>query len=243
MLNTASAAFSNDVRDAIIVALDCPEDQALRLAKTLKGHARWLKVGMTLFYKTGPTIIHQLHQLGFKIFLDLKLYDIPHQVRGAAASAAATGADLLSLHALGGPEMVAAAQEGIASLNQAEPTQTVAITILTSFDAKTLSQIGVEKPMDAEISSLAHLAIDNGANGLVCSPKEVAHLRELLGPGPRIVTPGVRPAGADAGDQSRIATPKEALSAGATQLVIGRPITQAEDVVAAYERVVAEISA
>lgn len=241
MLETAYAAHTGDPRDCIIVALDCVPGQAISLADKLAGHATWLKVGMTLFYKAGPAIIEEFHKRGFNIFLDLKLYDIPHQVEGAAASAASTGADLLSLHALGGPAMVQAAQAGIAALKQEKATETVAITILTSFDDETLKRVGIEKPLNAEVETLASLAIESGANGLVCSPQEVGKLRELLGTDPRIVTPGVRPAGTAAGDQSRIATPADALMAGASQLVIGRPITDAPDPVAAFEACLEEV--
>ncbi len=241
MLETAYATQTGDPRDSIIVALDCPEHDALDIAEKLKGKATWLKVGMTLFYKTGPEIIKHFHEQGFKIFLDLKLIDIPHQVQGAAASAAATGADLLSIHALGGSEMLEAAAEGIASLEQCTTTQMVAITILTSFDEETLKAVGVAKPMLSEVEDLARLAMTHKANGLVCSPQEVAGLRHLLGTAPRIVCPGVRPTGAGAQDQSRIATPKDALLAGASQLVIGRPITKAEDPVAAFEACLKEV--
>ena len=241
MLETAYAHETGDIRDSIIVALDCPEHEAMDIANALKGKATWLKVGMTLFYKTGPEIIKHFHELGFKIFLDLKLFDIPHQVRGAAASAAATGADLLSIHALGGPEMLEAAAEGIASLEQPTPTQTGAITILTSFNDETLKEIGVAKSMLSEVEDLARLAMNHRANGLVCSPQEVTGLRHLLGTAPRIVCPGVRPAGSMAQDQSRIATPADALLAGASQLVVGRPITGADDSASAFEACLAEV--
>lgn len=241
MLKTSQVAHAINPPDRIIVALDCAPDASISLAKKLEGHATWLKVGMTLFYKAGPAIIEELHSRGFNIFLDLKLYDIPHQVEGAAAAAASTGADLLSLHALGGPAMMQAAQAGITALNQKKVTETVAITILTSFDSETLKRVGIEKSLDIEVETLASLAIESGANGLVCSPQEVRRLRELVGAGPRIVTPGIRPAGTAAADQSRIATPGDALRAGASQLVIGRPITGAADPLAAYDMCLEEV--
>ncbi|MDM8301184.1 orotidine-5'-phosphate decarboxylase [Collinsella tanakaei] len=234
--------LETDARERVIVALDCDRTRALELADALRGHAAWLKVGMTLFYAEGPAIVRELRERGFKVFLDLKLHDIPHQVRGAAEAAARTGADLLTIHGLGAGAMMAAAREGVeAAARDAERARVIAVTVLTSMDQAALSQIGVELPVADEADRLARLAHDNGIDGVVCSPQEAARMRELLGEGALIVTPGVRPAGAALGDQSRVATPAEAIGRGASHIVVGRPITGADDPVAACDAIVTEL--
>lgn len=234
--------LETDARERVIVALDCDRTRALELADSLRGHAAWLKVGMTLFYAEGPAIVRELRERGFKVFLDLKLHDIPHQVRGAAEAAARTGADLLTIHGLGAGAMMAAAREGVeAAARDAERARVIAVTVLTSMDQAALSQIGVELPVADEADRLARLAHDNGIDGVVCSPQEAARMRELLGEGALIVTPGVRPAGAALGDQSRVATPAEAIGRGASHIVVGRPITGADDPVAACDAIVTEL--
>ena len=238
MLNEAEA------RDAIIVALDCSCERAIDLASTLSGRAGWVKVGMTLFYAEGPAIVNRMRDLGLKVFLDLKLHDIPFQVRGAAESASLTGADLLSIHALGTAQMVSQALEGVqaaAKKRGGERTKLVAISILTSMDQDALSSIGIDCPIPEEVARLASLAYGAGSDGIVCSPQEASEMRALLGPDALIVCPGVRPAGSDIGDQKRIATPSSAIAEGASKLVIGRPITGADDPVAACEAIVAEL--
>ena len=232
-----------EARERIIVALDSDYDTALTLSGALSGHAKWLKVGMTLYYLAGPQIVHELKKRGFKVFLDLKLHDIPHQVRGAAESAGIAGADLLSVHGSGGAAMLAACREGAEAAGEAraERPKLVAITVLTSMDQAALAEVGVEAPVADQVDRLARLAVANGTDGVVCSPQEAAHMRELLGSEALIVTPGVRPAGSDVGDQSRVATPAQAISAGASHLVIGRPITGADDPVEAYEAIVDEL--
>ena len=230
-----------EARERVIVALDCDREEALSLADALSGHAKWLKVGMTLYYAEGPSIVREFKERGFKVFLDLKLHDIPHQVRGAARSA---GADLLSVHGLGAGAMLQAAREGAeeaAEATGAERAKLVAITVLTSMDEAAMEQIGLTCPITDEAARLAALAKGSGIDGIVCSPREAAEMRELLGSDALIVTPGVRPAGAELGDQSRVATPAAAISAGASHLVIGRPITGAQDPVAAYEAIVEEL--
>lgn len=233
-----------EARERVIVALDCDREEALSLADALSGHAKWLKVGMTLYYAEGPSIVREFKECGFKVFLDLKFHDIPHQVRGAARSAASAGADLLSVHGLGAGAMLKAAREGAeeaAEAMGAERAKLVAITVLTSMDEAAMEQIGLTCPIADEAARLAVLAKGSGIDGIVCSPREAAEMRELLGPDALIVTPGVRPAGAELGDQSRVATPAAAISAGASHLVIGRPITGAQDPVAAYEAIVEEL--
>ena len=235
--------LEQEARERIIVALDCDRTRALELAGKLSGHATWLKVGMTLFYAEGPDIVREFRKLGFKVFLDLKFHDIPHQVRGAACSAALAGADLLSVHGLGSGAMLAACREGAEEAAEqlgARP-KLVAITVLTSMNQEALAQIGIDAPVAEEAARLASLAKVNGIDGIVCSPQEAHAMRQLLGEDALIVTPGVRPAGAALGDQSRVATPAAALKAGASHLVIGRPITSADDPVEAYEAIVSEL--
>ena len=235
-----------EARERIIVALDCDRDRALELADELSGRAVWLKVGMTLFYAEGPDIVREFKRLGFKVFLDLKFHDIPHQVRGAARSAALAGADLLSVHGLGSGPMLAACREGAeeAAVVRGERPRLVAITVLTSMDQDALASIGISDPISVEAIRLATLASENGIDGVVCSPHEASRMRSILG-GPQalVVTPGVRPAGAALGDQSRVATPASAINAGASHIVVARPITGADDPVAAYEAIVAELVA
>ena len=231
-------------RERIIVAFDCDRERALELASELQGVATWVKIGMTLYYREGPSIVAAMHERGFKVFLDLKFHDIPHQVRGAAVSAAATGADMLTMHAVGGVPMMEAGREGAAAgaeeAGNADPV-TLGITVLTSMDAPTLAATGVVRPVQEQVVELAKQARQAGLSGVVASPQEASMLREALGPDAYIVTPGVRPAGSDVGDQSRIATPAQAFANGASHLVIGRPITAAEEPSRAFEEIVASL--
>ncbi|MDY2777594.1 MAG: orotidine-5'-phosphate decarboxylase [Collinsella sp.] len=235
--------LETDARDRIIVAIDCGRDRALELADALSGHAVWLKVGMTLFYAEGPSIVQEFKCRGFKVFLDLKFHDIPHQVRGAARSAALAGADLMSVHGLGSGAMLAACREGAEESAQVrgDRPQLVAITVLTSMSQDSLAEIGVDLPVEDEAARLASLARDNGIDGVVCSPREASAMRALVGPDGLVVTPGVRPAGAELGDQTRVATPSSAINSGASHIVVGRPITGADDPVAAFEAIVHEL--
>ena len=232
-----------DAASRIMVALDCDAPRALELADALAGKATWVKIGMTLFYAEGPAIVSAFKERGFKVFLDLKLHDIPHQVRGAAASAARTGADLITIHGLGSGPMAAAALEGVSSVAPAdgERARVIAVTVLTSMNAEALASIGVTDDIASEAQRLATLARERGVDGVVCSPQEAHAMRELLGEDALVVTPGVRPAGAALGDQSRVATPASAIAQGASHLVIGRPITGANDPAAAFEAIVSEL--
>lgn len=230
--------------ERIIVALDCGRDEAMELAQKLSGMARWVKVGMTLYYACGPSIISAFKQRGFKVFLDLKLHDIPFQVEGAAYSAAMTGADMLTMHTLGGQEMLEAGQRGVTKAakerNQA-PATTLGITVLTSMDESALHQVGIDKKPEDEVALLAGVAKESHISGVVASPQEARMLRDILGPQAYIVTPGVRPVGADKGDQNRVATPQEAFQNGASHIVIGRPITKADDPAEAFRSIVADL--
>ena len=236
--------MEQEARDAIIIAMDCDRETALDLADKLAGKAVWVKVGMTLFYRYGPAIVDDMRARGLRVFLDLKLHDIPFQIRGAAFSASLTGADILSIHGLGGAAMISEGRAGVEEAAQergGERTRLVAISVLTSMDAEALASIGVESPVAEEVARLASLAVGAGSDGIVCSPQEAAEMRALLGPDALIVCPGVRPAGSDVGDQKRIATPAAAIAAGASKLVVGRPITHADDPAAAFEAIVAEL--
>ena len=228
-----------DRKDRIIIALDCEADKALYIAHKLKGEAKWVKVGMTLYYACGEALVKMLKDCGYNVFLDLKFFDIPHQVRGAARSATKTGADMLTMHALGGRDMMMAAMEGCAEgkAENAPIPATLAITVLTSMNQDDLTQMGVNRQVLDQVKNLAGLAKNSGLSGVVASPQDAAMLRELLGEDALIVTPGVRPAGSDVGDQSRVATPKQAFDNGASHIVIGRPITGAEDPIEAFREI------
>jgi len=231
------------MRDRMIIALDTPSaEEALALGRSLQGHATHVKVGMTLFYAAGPQIVLALRNLGFQVFVDLKMHDIPHQVAGAVRSLAGLGASMLTVHAAGGRAMLeAAAREAVRLQEEGLPRpRLIAVTVLTSMSAPALSEVGVTRSVPLQVASLAFLAHEVGIDGVVCSPHEAAEMRELLGEAALVVTPGVRPAWAETGDQARIATPRAALDAGASHLVIGRPVTAAPDPVAAFERIVEE---
>lgn len=229
------------MRDRIIVALDVPSGHdALGLARQMQGSARWLKVGMTLFYAEGPSVVHALRDLGFDVFVDLKLHDIPHQAGGAARSLASLGAGMMTVHASGGSTMISAAIEGSrdgAAVAGIEPAKVIAVTVLTSTDDATLTALGVPRPAAEQVDLLGAIARDAGADGVVCSPHEATAMRAIWGSEALVVTPGVRPAGSEPGDQSRIMTPAEAIQSGASHLVIGRPITAAADPAAAFEKI------
>ena len=236
-------AFSNiPASERIIIALDCGREEAIGLAEKLRGRARWVKVGMTLYYACGPSIVAAFKQRGYKVFLDLKLHDIPFQIEGAARNAALTGADMITMHTLGGQAMLEAAQRGVQAAAQERSDNTAAvtlgITVLTSMDDDALSQIGIERTPAEQVALLAGVAKNAGISGVVASPQEASMLREILGPRSYIVTPGVRPPGVDKGDQSRVATPQEAFANGASHIVIGRPITRAADPAEAFDAIV-----
>ena len=231
---------------ALAVALDVEPALALVLGGKLAAEVGTLKLGLSLFCAEGPGFVCALQQCGARIFLDLKLHDIPATVEKAAAAVGGLGVQLLTIHASGGPAMVAAAvkgaERGARALGVAPP-QILAVTVLTSLDAAELGQIGLSgTPLEAVVR-LARLAIEAGAGGVVCSPQEAAAVRNAIGKGPLIVTPGIRPVGAALDDQSRVETPAAAIAAGADVLVIGRPIVQAADPVLAARAIAAEIDA
>jgi orotidine-5'-phosphate decarboxylase len=223
----------------LIVALDGDDLVAAEgLARCLTGVVDAFKVGLTLFAAHGPEALLEVGQHG-KVFCDLKLHDIPTQVQGAARSLASKGVWLTTVHASGGRAMVAAAVEGAGAAGSG--TLIAAVTVLTSLDAADLGSLGVAADPLAQVLRLARLAVGAGAQALVCSPQEVAAVRAEVGPGVLLVTPGIRPLGGDAGDQSRVATPAAAVAAGADYLVVGRPITAAADPRAAAAAIRAEM--
>jgi len=194
-------------------------------------------VGLEIFTAEGPPAVRAAAALGRPVFLDLKLHDIPNTVEGAARSAASSGAALLTVHASGGPEMVRAAVRGAGG-----GVRILAVTVLTSLDAAALERIGLAGPPESAVVRLAKLAVDAGAGGLVCSPHEVAAVREAVGPGPLLVVPGVRPVGTALGDQARVATPEAAVRSGADVIVLGRPLRDAPDPAAAARAIAASIA-
>jgi orotidine-5'-phosphate decarboxylase len=235
-------APTTTARDRLIVALDFPSAElAQRHVNQLDSRCLWLKVGLELYLAAGSGIVTSLRGRGFNVFLDLKLHDIPNTVAGAIRSVSSLGASLLTIHAAGGAAMMAAAAE-VAATTPGAP-RLLAVTVLTSMDAGQLGGIGIAETPAAHVLRLARLAESVGINGLVCSPEEVSPLRAELPGDTLLVVPGVRPAGADVGDQRRVATPAAAIAAGASMLVVGRPITQAKDPARAVEAILAEMDA
>ena len=213
-------------RQRLIVALDVPDTaSAMHLIAQLDQTCSWFKVGLELFIAAGPSILEPIIARGHNVFLDLKLHDIPNTVAGAVHSAAALGVRMLTLHAGGVPAMLSAALDAVAG--HSNPPELLAVTVLTSMDAGQLHATGVGRLPSSQVELLAKMGLEAGIRGFVCSPQEVASLRQLPGPSGVLVIPGIRPAGSAIGDQKRIAGPAEALRSGASYLVIGRPITQA----------------
>ncbi len=226
----------------VIVALDYADATAARaVVARLRPDLCRLKVGKELFVAAGPDFVRELVGQGFAVFLDLKFHDIPNTVAQACKAAARLGVWMLNVHAAGGPRMLAAAREAVES-GPARPLL-IAVTVLTSMGREELQAIGVDADPELQVLRLAGLARDAGLDGVVCSALEAPALRRHMGAHFRLVTPGIRPAGSAAGDQTRILTPAQAVRAGADDLVIGRPITQAADPVAELERIAAEIAA
>jgi orotidine-5'-phosphate decarboxylase len=227
-----------EARDRLIVALDFPtQAKALALVSVLSGFVSTYKIGLQLYTAAGPAIVQAVAATGAKIFLDLKLHDIPNTVARAVAAAGELGVHMLTLHLSGGSAMLRAAVEvkppGLSLLG---------VTVLTSASQETLGEIGIASELSAHVVRLAELGQKCGVDGLITSPQEVQALRERVGRDMMLVTPGVRPRWATADDQRRFATPSEALKSGADYLVIGRPITAHADPAAAMKRLLEEIS-
>ena len=231
----------DEARKRLIVALDVPDAAAAaEMVAQLENTCTWFKVGLELFVAAGPAVLEPLVARGHPVFLDLKLHDIPNTVAGAVRSAASLGVRMMTLHAAGGPAMLAAARAALDGV--ADPPELLAVTVLTSMDQEQLGAIGLDRLPAHQVELLARMGLEAGIRGFVCSPQEVASLRALTGPEGVLVIPGIRPAGAAAGDQKRIATPADALRHGASYLVVGRPITQAEDPAEAAEAILKEMA-
>ena len=231
-------------RDRLVFALDLDEPgEALDVARQLRGELRWIKVATRLFTRAGPDLCQRLRDLGFQLFLDLKFHDIPDQVEGACRSAAALGASLMTVHAAGGRAMLEAAARGARDGAIGDHrSRVLAVTVLTSLDASDLRAIGVDRQPDEQVLALASLALDAGCGGVVASPAELPLLRPAL-PAPfGILTPGIRPVGSARDDQKRVTTPADAVRGGADWLVVGRPIRQATDRVAATRGILEEMA-
>ena len=232
----------------LIVALDVPgKDAVAKTLATLGDAVDFYKIGLELFTAEGPDIVRLVRGAGKRVFLDLKLHDIPRTVERAVRSIGGLGVELATIHASGGKAMIRAAAEAAAAFGPDAP-KILAVTCLTSLDQGDLGDLGVARAMPAQVEALGLLAIQNGADGIVCSPREVAAMGRALLPAAQgrpvcLVTPGVRPAGAAVGDQKRVATPAGAVRDGSTHLVVGRPILEAPDPAAAARAIRAEMDA
>ncbi|SDC75426.1 orotidine-5'-phosphate decarboxylase [Paenibacillus sp. UNCCL117] len=236
------------VTERIIVALDYPDAQkADELVRSLEGIPCYMKVGMQLFYSAGPQFVLGLKEKGYHVFLDLKMHDIPNTVKGGAESITRLGVDMFNVHAFGSRQMMEAAREGVdkalaGSGAGSKRPLLIAVTQLTSTNQAMLNdEIGIAGSVEDTVVRYAELARSSGLDGVVASPLEVGLIKQACGAGFVTVTPGIRPAGADIGDQSRIMTPAEAFAQGTDYVVIGRPITQAADPRAALEAIIASV--
>ena len=227
----------------LIVALDVPTAAALQaVLGRLPSAVTFGKVGLELFTAEGRRALDPLAARGMRLFLDLKFHDIPRTVARAVHAASTLGASLMTVHACGGRDMLKAAAEAAAEAGPARP-RLIAVTTLTSLNQADLADLGIARTLAEQALRLGEMALASGIDGLVTSVHEAAELRRRFGPDPILVTPGIRPAGADAGDQKRIATPADAVRAGADFLVVGRPLTDAPDPAAAALSLIAEINA
>ena len=225
----------------LILALDIPtREEAAPILRQLRGQLRWVKIGLQMFTAYGPNYVREVAGMGFHIFLDLKLHDIPHTVAKAVESLAPLPISMLTLHTAGGGEMMRVAR---AAQEKHNPRLLLlGVTVLTSMDSAGLAEIGVASPAAEQVARLGRLAVDSGLRGLVCSPLEVAMLRRTLPADVQLVTPGIRPAGEAGGDdQKRVMTPADAARAGSTYIVVGRPILKAADPAAAARAILAEL--
>lgn len=230
----------NNPRSSLIVALDVPDrTAALRAADQLAGHVGFFKIGLEIFTREGPRLVEEIKNRGEDVFLDLKLHDIPNTVRGAVRSACQLGVQMLTIHASGGPAMLAAACQEAQSFSS--PPLLLAVTALTSLSPDDVRALGIGGSVEDWVERLAVLAYSSGIRGIVASTKELPMLRRKFQGEMKLVIPGIRPAGSAAQDQSRTATPGEAIRAGADFIVVGRPILQAADPAQAADAIVADI--
>ena len=226
------------MRDVIIACDFSDQETLFEFLKPFEGMNPYLKLGMEIIYKEGPQLVTKLHNMGFKIFLDLKLHDIPNTVEKAMKNIAKLGVEITNVHAAGGIKMMEAARRGLDSTEEGKKTKLIAVTQLTSTSQEVLEkELLIEKPLDEVVKAYALNAKKAGLDGVVCSPLEASIIKEL---GLISVTPGIRFADDNANDQKRIATPKFAKENGSTYIVVGRSITGASDPVAAYKKCVEE---
>jgi orotidine-5'-phosphate decarboxylase len=231
----------NDVRGKLIVALDVSSAAAAqKIVASVGDSALTYKVGMQLYTAEGPQLVRDLVTSGRRVFLDLKYHDIPTTVAAAVHEASRLGVTMLTVHAAGGGKMLSAATDAARANNPA--LVVLGVTVLTSLDENELEKVGFRGTVREEVLRLAIMALDNGCKGIVTSAREAAAVRAELGQNFAIVTPGVRPAGSAHGDQSRVATPAEAIAAGASHIVVGRPITEADDPAAEARAILQQIS-
>ncbi len=233
-------------KDSIALAADLPLPEAIALYDEIKAYVGVVKVGLSLFVEHGPAAVTAFTSRGARVFLDLKLHDIPNTVELAAKAAGGLGVSFLTVHASGGEHMVRAAVDGASAGAKAAglpAPRILAVTVLTSMDDPTLQSVGVEDPALLQVERLAALSAKAGAGGLVCSAREVSDVRRVVGPELVLCTPGIRPKGAASNDQARVETPASAIEAGATLLVVGRPISQAKDRAAAAKAIHDEVVA
>ena len=225
----------------LILALDLPDrESALKILDGLRGKLEWVKIGLQMYLKYGANFVREVSGMGFKIFLDLKLFDIPNTVASAVESVSALPVSMLTIHASGGREMMRRAVESAAERNP--ELLILGVTVLTSFDADSLAETGVELEPEWQVEKLAKLAVDSGLKGLVCSPLEIEGLRSILPEDTVLVTPGIRPSGSSADEQKRIMTPADAARAGSDFIVVGRPILKAENPAFAISKILEEIA-
>ena len=230
------------MRSQLIVALDVPgRAEAVAAADALPAEVAWFKIGLELFCAEGPAVLEPFQARNKRLFLDLKLHDIPRTVERAVQSAARHGVSMLTVHAAGGSAMLRAAADAARALGPLAP-KIVAVTVLTSLNQEDLRDLGVQRTPGEQVLALGRLALAAGVDGLVCSAQEVAALRQALGPQPLLVTPGIRLPEDEVGDQKRVATPAAACRAGASHLVVGRPILAAADPATAARRILQDLT-
>lgn len=224
----------------LILALDCEDRKsALDLIKPLQGHLKWVKIGLQMFTANGLPFVDEIKSMGYNVFLDLKLHDIPNTVAKAILSLSSASIDLLTIHASGGSEMCAYA---VKARDESNPNlKLLAVTVLTSMNQQQMEALNVNKPVQDHVLDLAKMSVDANVDGIVSSTHELKLLRETLGNDPLIVTPGIRPKGADLNEQKRVMTPSDAKELGADYIVVGRPIYKSEDPLESVKSILEDI--
>lgn len=224
----------------LILALDCEDRKsALDLIKPLQGHLKWVKIGLQMFTANGLPFVNEIKSMGYNVFLDLKLHDIPNTVAKAILSLSSASIDLLTIHASGGSEMCAYA---VKARDESNPNlKLLAVTVLTSMNQQQMEALNVNKPVQDHVLDLAKMSVDANVDGIVSSTHELKLLRETLGNDPLIVTPGIRPKGADLNEQKRVMTPSDAKELGADYIVVGRPIYKSEDPLESVKSILEDI--